>query len=222
MLCSHGKKFVYLKTIKTAGTSVEIFFERFCCHSEGYQERHNRNEYIGDAGIIGYRGADPSGVTFYNHMPAREVREKLGSEIFDSYFKFCVVRNPFDKVVSMFWFQLPHEERERLTTAEFASVKDKFNAFVLKRDGLPVDRHVYVIDGAFVPDFYIRYENLLDDMRRVCERLKIDFTPSDLGQYKIGMRTRPENFREYYDAEGRAVVEEAFAYELEKFGYSFG
>ena len=61
MLCSHTHKFIYLKTIKTAGTSVEGFFERFCCSAEIMKKSHLRDEYVGANGIIGYRGEDVSG-----------------------------------------------------------------------------------------------------------------------------------------------------------------
>ena len=30
MLVSHARKFIYTKTLKTAGTSVEVFLEPYC------------------------------------------------------------------------------------------------------------------------------------------------------------------------------------------------
>lgn len=59
MLLSHSKRFIYLKTGKTAGTSVEIFFQPYClpeehiCH---HTPTHTMEETISEAGIVGYRG----------------------------------------------------------------------------------------------------------------------------------------------------------------------
>src|SRR5437016_2294873 len=105
MLLSHRKRFLYSKTFKTAGTSVESFFERWCMPEGEWTFAHARDEYVSNAGIIGYRGPEPAGGRrWWGHMTAAEIRERAGAAIFDAYFKFCVVRNPFDKAVSAFHF----------------------------------------------------------------------------------------------------------------------
>src|SRR5262245_8925828 len=115
MLVSHLKRFIYFKTVKTAGTSVEIYFERYCVPPDRYAgERHATHAEISDAGIIGSRGPDHRHPIWHNHMPARRVRELLNGQCWDSYFKFCAVRNPFDKVVSQFWFEQPDGSRATL------------------------------------------------------------------------------------------------------------
>lgn len=58
MLVSHGYRFIYTKTRKTAGTSVESYFEPFCMRDGEWSQRHfreEREEYVSPAGIIGYR-----------------------------------------------------------------------------------------------------------------------------------------------------------------------
>ena len=104
MLVSHRHRFIYTKTVKTAGTSVEIYFEDACLPPDSDIVRgHAIAETVTDAGIIGYRGVDPGESRYYNHMPASDVRALVGPEVWDSYFKFCVIRNPFDKIVSLWW-----------------------------------------------------------------------------------------------------------------------
>lgn len=46
MLVSHRYKFIYTKTVKTASTSVESFFERFVC------QRVNGNSWVMRFGIV--------------------------------------------------------------------------------------------------------------------------------------------------------------------------
>ena len=51
MLVSHRYKFIYTKTRKTAGSSVESYFEPFCMPDGEWTQRHLREEYVSDAGI---------------------------------------------------------------------------------------------------------------------------------------------------------------------------
>jgi hypothetical protein len=215
MLCSHEKKFIYLKTRKTAGTSVEILFERFCLPPGQLPEGHWTNQIITQAGIVGARGPWLVQPQFYNHMPASKVRNILGREIFDSYFKFCTMRNPFDKIVSGFWWKTPDFSNE-----PFSNIKRRFTDFVLQRFGRLNDRMIFMIDGHSVIDQFIRYEHLTTDVEQVCKALGIEISVKLLGNYKSGLRKRQEHFSEYYDPLTKGLVEQEFAWEINRFGYS--
>lgn len=221
MLCSFSKKFIYLKTIKTAGTSVEIFFERYCRSPLDYTERHFVDEAVDSFGIVGCRGpvADRSLVRFYNHMSAQEALDRLGKDIWESYFKFCVIRNPYDKVVSMFWYSLTNEERIFLSDAPFSKVREKFSDFVANKSNYPNDRKVYTINGEIVVDYLIRFENLGADMSYVCELMDIDFHAEKMGRFKGDKRLRNEHFSEYYDGETKKSVSDFYKFEFINFAY---
>ena len=224
MLCSHEKKFVYLKTRKTAGTSVEIFFERFCLPPGQFRETHWTNQIITQAGIVGARGQWLVQPQFYNHMPASEVRNILGREIFDSYFKFCTMRNPFDKIVSHFWRKtlLAGEVGPDFSNEPFSKIKRRFTDYVLHRfrfDGFN-DRMIFMIDGHSVIDEFIRYEHLITDVEQVCKALGIEISVKLLGNYKSGFRKRQEHFSEDYDPLTKGLVERGFGWEINRFGYS--
>ncbi len=183
-------------------------------------ERHCFRELISPYGIIGLRGPEFGGEVYYNHMPAADILRLLGDEIWNGYFKFCVVRNPFDKVVSMFWMQLPEEDRGRLSIAPFVQVRDRFRAYCLAGHDLPVDWYVYTVNDQMAADGLIRYEHLLADLEVVCQRLSIPFTPAALGQYKREYRMRRENFADYYDAETQDSVVALFGRDFDMLGYS--
>jgi len=105
MLISHRKQFIFFKTEKTAGTSVEVYFEKYCFPQGNYEYEEPRDEYINEeTGIIGPRGGD--GRKFNSHMPASEVKKIVPMSIWNSYYKFTIIRNPFDKIVSYFYHLL--------------------------------------------------------------------------------------------------------------------
>ncbi|NJM30063.1 MAG: hypothetical protein HC855_08110 [Rhizobiales bacterium] len=173
MLLSHRKKFIYLKTIKTAGTSVEIFFEPYCLpENSAHDEAHAVTETVSDAGIVGSRmELWKKEHKFYSHMRAAEVRDAVGEAVFNAYFKFCIIRNPFDKAVSFFWwtqFKKP-ATWDDLNKVPFPAVKAAFGKF-METARLPADRDIYSIDGAPVVDAFIRFENLNADLQEVCGR----------------------------------------------------
>ena len=81
MLLSHRKKFIYTKTVKTAGTSVELYLEKYSMPEGSWKFAHYREEHISEEGIIGYRRNNATENKWYNHMPAIEIRDKVGDSI---------------------------------------------------------------------------------------------------------------------------------------------
>ena len=218
MLVSHRHRFIYTKTLKTAGTSVESYFERHCMDEGEWSESHAREQYESASGIVGQRFGVRPDHRWFNHMPAARIRAQLGEAIWQSYFKFCVIRNPYDKVISMFYFDLAGG---RIEVDPAASDAERFEHWVLTAK-LPVDREVYLIDGAPCMDRYLRHERLEADLASVCRHLQLPWTPTALPTFKMGNRPAEARMEVLCTPRARHCIETAFAYELETFGYRFG
>ena len=128
MIASFSRNFIFLKTRKTAGTSVECVLSAWCTDEDicttitpvDEMERHRfggapRNfstrpdleedmrQAIRDGDIDriwAVRREMKDHVVHYNHMPAAEVRRAL-PDLWERAFKFCVERHPYEKVVSL-------------------------------------------------------------------------------------------------------------------------
>jgi hypothetical protein len=225
MLVSHRHRFIYTKTAKTAGTSVESYFERFCMAEGEWQQVHARSEYESPMGIIGFRGPDlPENTKWWHHMPAKVVREQLGEDVWNSYFKFCVIRNPFDKCISAFeHFGREHRIRFSFTnlfrTSGMTEEQRRFYDYV--RRAAPIDRDKYVINGKFCLDDVIRYESLEDEIARICRRLDLPFEPDVLPTFKQGHRRPNARIETLYTTAAKRHVARIYAFELHHFGYDF-
>jgi hypothetical protein len=219
MLVSHTHRFIYTKTKKTAGTSVESYFEPFCMRPGEWVESHDREVYISEAGIIGFRGAKrPKDCQWWNHMPASQIRQLLGEPLWNEYFKFCVVRNPFDRLVSEYFFERSRDPK--WSGAESAADPKAFEAWLRKTPPQP-DRDAYMIDGRMVMNYTIRYESLHQDLEEVCQKLHVEWIPERLPTFKSGIRPRDSSASCMYTQRSRDIVQTVYALELESFGYGF-
>jgi len=101
MILSHEHKFLFLKTRKTAGSSLE---KCLLPHLNPETDICTGGSYEDDYPSLNY----PSG--WNTHLELSELGVLINSlqflEILNNYFVFTIERNPWDKVVSMyFWMQ---------------------------------------------------------------------------------------------------------------------
>lgn len=213
VLISHNKSFIYIKTIKTAGTSTELFFQNFCVQSN-QSIKLGTNEIISEFGIVGARTPDAKSKSWFNHMPAQTVKEKLGQDKWDNYFKFCNIRNPWDKMVSLYHHQKLVSKNQSFP--EFDSwIKQKHQKKAV------FDIPIYTIKGEMVMDYYIRFENLTNDIQEVCRKLDLDCNISSLANEKSGIRQSKKPYCEYYSEESVNMVAELFPSLIRDFKYEF-
>ena len=196
MLISHRKRFIYTKTVKTAARRSELL--RAVLHARRrvelprppgicLRDRHHRHPLRRAAGTP---GCDLVESHARPHNPGINWRD------WNDYFKFCVVRNPFDAMVSAYRYfaatkQRAHGFRKVLVTmgAGFSpaqrdhDLKGKFERW-LGTIQLPLDRNKYLIDGRYSMDHVIRYEALEAGIREVCQRLGVPFDAQRLPHLK--------------------------------------
>jgi hypothetical protein len=152
-------------------------------------------------------------------MSALEIKEALQESVWNNYFKFTVIRNPFDKLVSAFYHfekkQKQEKYKDRLESDVFL-----FREWIAAGGGA-MDRKMYVIDGDIAVDFFIRYESLIDGIVNVCKKLNVtDYTLDDLPSYKSGIRSNEFSLVDMYDDKTEEIVRAKFKFEIDLFGYS--
>ena len=226
MLISHIHSFIYLKTAKTAGTSVESFFEKFCMPVGEWRPSHSRDLYESPSGIIGHRGPNANTKKWYNHMPADLVRQSIHEDTWNNYFKFCTIRDPFEKCISGFVW---HGKKFRNSGKNFNSSKclnmnvfwrDSFLEYLIEEapDHL-IDRGIYTLNGELCMDFFIRFEFLQDDVKKVCRSLNLPFDPACLPKFKSGARPVSFTVGNLYTREAIEIVSKMYEFEIGVFDY---
>jgi hypothetical protein len=218
MPISHVHRTIFVHIPKTAGTSVEAVLGM---HGEKT-----------DIGVKPYVNQEVDREHLYGqdlqHMTAADLKQVLQHDgTFDRYFKFSIVRNPWDRLVSVFaWTNQKWAKGIELSDAEFeAAVRQLHALFITARAARQPPRvgphwwpqvH-FLVDRDRKPllDFIARHENLAVDWMRIREKIGIQ---ADL---PLRMRSHHRPYQSYYNATTRDMVAEIYADDIAALSYTF-
>ncbi len=232
MIISHEHKFIFLRTRKTASTTLEIALSQVCgpddvitrMSAEEEATRaarggRNAQNWLPEGVKVGRLrrlygrmvGRKVIGRGIYSHMPAVEARALVSDDVWNSYFKFSVERNPWDRQVSLYFWRYPDTAkrpsfRRFITNPLWRKTVDNFA--------------IYSIDGKIIADHVMRYDRLGEDFAETLQRIGIADVPT-LGHAKATTRTSRADYRTFYDDETRAIVGRWYAREIAAFGFEF-
>ncbi len=217
----HNYKCIFVHVPKTAGVSIEgvLFKETVPLRWPIEYILRKKQEVLQGGGFIDrYSNKYQTGT--YQHLFARHIKQEVGEELFDSYFKFGFVRNPWDRIISQFFYQ-----KRRRDLNEFLNIDREidFKDFLYAiKDG---EMHVhwdeqwkFLMDeeGNQMVDFIGRFENLQEDFDKVCDNInaaKIELPHENF--------TVHEPYQYYYDDESRELVAEMYDKDIKLFNYKY-
>jgi len=215
MIISHKHKFIFLKTRKTAGSSIQVALANNCGENDVITGQY-RLGVDDDLHTTGLNYDKYNFVSPYDpHTTLKEVKYLVGEEIWNSYFKFAFVRNPYEIAVSRYYWN----KKGKSDVPQDASI-DGFREWV-KSGGLPnFDKfEKYISDNNIIDlDFVGMYENLDEDMAYICDQIGIPHL--NLPKLKSGYRDNTD-FKDHYDEETKNIVNHYFKEDIKLFGYTF-
>lgn len=203
MIISHKYKFIFIKTQKTAGTSIEVDLNHHLGRNDistpvypkvdGHVPKNYKN---------GYFKKD-----FVNHMSACEIIKNIGENTFKSYFTFCVEREPVDKCIS-YYSMLKNSPYHR------SNKSISFNDYI--NDGIfPNDVAKYTSDdGKLLVNKILKYENLEQELQDVSKIIGLDFVLQS--RVKSGFREKI-----HITKTQKKIIYKSFSNSLIYTGYKF-
>jgi len=235
MLISHDHKFIFIHIGKTGGTSIE----KTLCAALDIDFEQTKKDAEGH---------------WWKHIWAKGMRKRVGPQIWDDYFTFAFVRNPYDMILSLYSMytqypeyidpeQYPHlyhpwnqykdfadfiqamgeqryepDEKWRLQLDKL-SAADQFQVW----NSLKNLQTSYLTEswmgmdgpGEILVDFVGRFERLQEDFDQVCDRIGIG--PLQLINHGA---TQHRPFASLYNPAMAKIVEEHFAIDIQRWGYS--
>lgn len=229
MIISHQHKFIFLKTEKTAGTSLEIALSKYCGDKDIITPITPNDEAIRMK--LSYRGKQnyhipfhkyskidwvkylvkQQRLSFYNHMPATEIKEYVSEEVWNTYFKFCFERNPWDKTISNYhWRQhFGGEKYDSIESFIMSGMAGKIRGF-----------EVYSIGGLPVVDQVYKFEELPKALVDISKQIRLKET-LQMPTYKAkgNVRKDKRHYSEVLSEREKELIRKIFAREIAWWGY---
>ncbi|MBK5927017.1 hypothetical protein [Rhodobaculum claviforme] len=241
MLISHHHRFVFLKPRKTAGTTAELALSPFL-HPGDLATPIQACEEALRAVPTGVRvdtihGHWPEGwpvgwpLRLRDHSTLARAEAMMGRAI-AGYRIVSMLRHPWDRAVSQFFWSMRHTDIRRRPSAAQARA---FRAFtrrwgpsgwrdrVLGRERQRAldNSGLYVTRGRCRAGFLIRFEHLAEDLAALQGWLGLPGRPVPMVHTKGGLRGDGGDWRALYDRATRDLVARACAREIALGGYDF-
>ncbi len=190
-------KWVYIHITKTAGISVERRLRSHFDDTQGAQ-------HAGYPGML--RSTKYPGIK--------------------SYFSFAFVRNPWDRIVSLYHFHrtgVPkikhHFVRENITFEDYVMGRKSFGLKNTREASINKNQLSWLVNerGSIEDiDFIGRFESLQRDWKIISERLKIEYKPLEHLN-----KTCHQPYQTYYTDELRDIIGKKYASDINFFDYRF-
>jgi hypothetical protein len=202
-MISHINKFIYIDICKTAGTSItkslkSLSNEQF----EKFEYSHTFSRSGKHHSISNILG----GITC----------TKITPHMIDSYFKFTFVRNPYDRIVSLYEWGQALDKYDKIPFKQFVkNIKDNvYDDFNKARYVPMVNWLTDPRDGKIKVDFVGRYENINEDFLALSKILNIDSKLTHVN------KTSRKPILDYYDDDVIKWVYDLYKKDFEVFDYN--
>jgi len=203
-MISERYKFLFIHYGKGAGNSIASLLLPYSDDrvvvDPSYQDGIQRFNVVNDKFIT------------HKHSTLREYSDRLTPDLFKNLYKFAVIRNPFDRLVSAYFS--PHHYAKRSIEGF-----DKKRFYELIHSMPPIRSFICLSPNAgFMDDInrLLIFENLNQDFSALCHDLRLPYMTLP----KLNRNIRG-HYRNYYDIDSINAVKSRFAEEIEYGKYIF-
>nr|WP_272508213.1 sulfotransferase family 2 domain-containing protein [Salinibacter ruber] len=205
-MISDKKNTIFVHNYKVAGQSIKQALRRWASPKWQREMSWLDRQFA----RVGFREKSD----YPSHLTAMEIRERF-PEIWDDYFTFGFVRNPWAWQVSLYFYMLETESHHQHDL--IASMED-FDEYIHWR--VNEDKHLQSeffcdADGRLMVDYIGRLESIREDFQTICEQIGVEASLP----HKNASSHR--DYRTYYSDRSRELVAEHFQEDIERFGYCF-
>ncbi len=216
-MISHKYKCIFVEVPKTGSSSIrKIIGEPLRPHAGIAEIRLHLQTYL----ALSRRKRGSKLVSALYFCLPDSLKKRRGEHIFNSYFKFGFVRNPWDRMVSLYLRKEGVQKRQSMSFDEFIAKATLSSVTCI--NSLPYrSQKDWLSDssGNLLVDYVGRFENLLNDWRIVADRTG---APRELSHERRNSVIERPHYTTFYSKHTQQIVNERFEQDIGAFGYCFG
>jgi len=204
MRISHKHKFVFIALPKSGTGSIRKALDEYSdikSVDAPPEVIYNNNEWV-----------------FGNHIKARVLKKHFEDQNWQwsDYFKFVFVRNPWNRIVSLYKWEM-YRNRFEGSFEKFLDnyLKDNYRSLT-NRSGLETGIFTDSNNNCLV-DFVGRFENLQEDFDIICDNIGIQRQ-----QLIHTHKSKHKHYTEYYDDEMQELIRRRYENDKWLSSYKFG
>ena len=154
------------------------------------------------------------------HASALKLKEHLHEDMWNDYYKFACVRNPWDRTVSSYHWIKSKEKLHDLSFNKYVNLMykhkdDKSHKF--SHMFQPQSSFITSPNGEIIIDYVIQFEKIQEGIDNVSSSIGIN-----LGTIKKhNVTSHHKHYRKYYTTETQDMVHECYADDVQLFDYKF-
>ena len=205
MIISHKHKFIFFAVPKTATHAIRAALRQHMGEGDWEQQVLFGKQSLPIPEIAKLQ---------HGHISVTQIRPHLSKEIWQEYFKFAFVRNPFDRFISVCFFlnrNNPQFAANALRRMKASICNAGFRQRLLVRPQvfqlMNEDKHIPL-------DYVGRYEDVQQSLDHVLDHLDLPHT-----QLESKNASNHRAYSSYYDEELREMVSAYYREDFDKLNY---
>ncbi|MFT4806367.1 MAG: chondroitin 4-sulfotransferase 11 [Psychroserpens sp.] len=212
-MISHQHKCIFIHIPKCAGTTIKYMLfpnEKVDWQQADYDKLH---------------GWCPKRKFFMQHATAQQLLETelISEDIWNSYYKFTFVRNPWDRAVSDY-FWLMNDQKIKDSFENYILRKGTFTKFLndkemlyYRGDHLELQTNFFDMEGLLKMDFVGKFEHMNEDLNKVKEKLGLANTEN----LHINKSKKKNHYSEYFSNELKKSFDATYKIDIDHLGYQY-
>lgn len=208
MLISDSHRFIFVHTRKVAGSSIRDILEPFSLQKPNTIISKFKSRVF-------HVERDYHKFAFRQHSDIMALKNIMPEKLFDAYFKFSFVRNPWKRLVSEYEFikrRPKHGRHKKVIKMTFA----QYIIYQAKRHDAHQIHMLADKNGEIQMDFIGRFENLQEDWNYICD--KIGIANKHLSHRKKAVKV---DYNDYYNDKNKKLVAKLWEKDIDAFGYNY-
>jgi hypothetical protein len=214
-MISHRHRCIFVEVPKTGSSSIRrILGEPAKPHLNLWQIKFEMESHWTYS-----RGQMDRIIASFYTLLSPKVRRLRGERQFEEYFKFGFVRNPWDRVVSLYFRKEGLQMRDRMTFENFVDWI-QYSSSTCRHPVPHVNQLDWLVDphGNVIADYIGRFENLEADWKVIAQRIG---APPELPHTNLNAVKPPKHYSSFYSEKTAAIIADKFRKDIAFFGYEF-